>query len=728
MKQNPRQQAILELSATQPLTNQFNTKQSSTEVFGQNVFSEEVMQLRLPKDVFAAFKRALDAGKTIETRIADVVATAMKDWALEKGATHFTHLFFPMTGGSAEKHDSFIVPTRGGKAIEQFSGKELIKGESDASSFPSGGIRATFEARGYTAWDPTSPAFIMEGPNGSTLVIPTCFLSYTGVALDKKTPLLKSQEALSKQAGRVLQLFGQPVERVITTVGAEQEYFLIDRKYYFLRPDLVMTGRTLFGSGSEKNQQLEDQYFGSIRERVLAFMQEVEHRAMQVGIPVKTRHNEVAPAQFEIAPIYELSNVASDHNVILMELLRTTALKYGFACLLHEKPFAGVNGSGKHNNWSMATLSGKNLLDPGSNPSDNAMFLLFLAAILRAVDRWAKVLRVTVATAGNDHRLGANEAPPAIISAYLGDELLAVVDSVVKGTPLPGKTGGTMAVGVTAIPAIPLDNSDRNRTSPFAFTGNKFEFRAVGSAQNVAGPNIALNTAVAESLDVMTTAIEKEMAKGRSRNTAVNTVIKRVLTEHYRIIFNGNGYSAAWVREAKKRGLPNLRETPEALDKFIDPDVIELFTTYGVFTIQEVHARHEILVEQYVKMVSIEAGTTAALARTMILPAATEYLGMLAATVTSTRAALGATAAASTRAAAAGIARELAALTRAIDALEKALAAAHRSADSEVIAVRIRDRVKPAMAAVRTHADILENLVGDDYWPLPKYREMLFMY
>lgn len=721
-----RKVAVKEIMERNILGNQFAVKKSAIEVFGENVFSEEVMKLRLPKTIFKNFKDCIDEGKTLDTSIADVVATAMKDWALEKGATHFTHLFFPMTGGSAEKHDSFLVPVKGGKAIEQFSGKELIKGEPDASSFPSGGLRQTFEARGYTAWDPTSPAVIIDGPNGSTLTIPTAFWSYTGEALDKKTPLLKSQEALSRQMNRILKIFGQPAERVLSAVGPEQEYFLIDKKFYALRPDILLSGRTLFGATSEKHQQLEDHYFGAIKQRVLAFMQEVEYKAFKLGIPVKTRHNEVAPAQFEIVPIYEVVNVATDHNIMLMDILKQTASKYGFACLFHEKPFVGVNGSGKHNNWSVATISGKNLLEPGDNPYENAQFLVVLSAVVRATNKYAKLLRLAVASAGNDHRLGANEAPPAIMSIFLGDELTAVVDSIITEKPMEGKLGKEMQLGVTSIPLIPKDNTDRNRTSPFAFTGNKFEFRAVGASQNVSGANIAINTIVAESVDFVATKIEKLIERGKDVNVACQKVIKEVFEENYRIIFNGNNYSDEWVKEAEKRGLPNLKSTPEALVKFIDADIVELFTKYGVFTEAEVHARYEILMEQYFIAIKIESELVVNMAKTMIIPAAIKYQGEMASSISKTVGLIGESAVVNQKSILETLSAQICGLQKSIESLESVILGADGSLKERVF--YMRDKVLPAMNEVRAFADVLELLVDDELWPLPKYREMLFVY
>src|SRR5262249_54119255 len=568
----------------------------------------------------------------------DTVSAAMKDWAMERGATHFTHLFQPMTGLTAEKHDSFVVPLSDGKAMAEFSGKELVRGEPDASSFPSGGIRATFEARGYTAWDPTSPAYIREGPNGATLVIPTAFLSWTGEALDKKTPLLRSMEALSTQALRILRLFGNhEAKKVFTTVGPEQEYFLIDKNFFYLRPDLINAGRTLFGARPPKGQELEDQYFGAIPERVLACMAEAEAELFKLGVPVKTRHNEVAPSQYEIAPIFENSNLATDHQMLTMDILRRTAEKYGLACLLHEKPFAGINGSGKHNNWSMATDAGENLLNPGDTPHDNTQFLVFCVAVIRAVAKYPELLRVSVASAGNDHRLGANEAPPAIISIFLGDQLQDVMDQLERSDLKTTKQGGHMEVGVSVLPKLPRDAGDRNRTSPFAFTGNKFEFRAVGSSFSIAGPNTVLNTIVAESLDFIATRLEADVKAGRGLNKAVQDLLPGILKEAKKVIFNGDNYTPEWHQEAERRGLPNLKNTVDSIPVITRKDTIDLFTKYKVYTEKELVSRYNIFSEKYVKEVTIEASMTAHMARTMIVPAAVRYQAEVAQAVTAAK-------------------------------------------------------------------------------------------
>ncbi|HYT87869.1 MAG TPA: glutamine synthetase III, partial [Gemmataceae bacterium] len=636
-----RQQAIQAITTAKHRLNRVNFKETHLkDLFGANVFNEEVQRQRLPKPVFRALQKTIKQGATLDPAIADNVATAMKDWAMEKGATHFTHLFQPMTGLTAEKHDSFLQPTNDGKAITEFSGKELVRGEPDASSFPSGGIRATFEARGYTAWDPTSPAFLHEGPNGATLVIPTAFLSWTGEALDKKTPLLRSMEALSTQALRVLRLFGnKDAKKVFTTVGPEQEYFLIDKNFYYARPDLINAGRTLFGAKPPKGQELEDQYFGTIPDRVLACMAEAEAELFKLAVPVKTRHNEVAPSQYEIAPIFEDSNLATDHQMLTMEILRRTADNYGLACLLHEKPFAGINGSGKHNNWSMSTDTGENLLNPGETPHDNAQFLVFCVAVIRAVAKYPELLRVSVCGAANDHRLGANEAPPAIISIFLGDQLQDVMNQLEQGTPKSTKQGGFMEIGVSVLPKPPRDAGDRNRTSPFAFTGNKFEFRAVGASQSISGPNTVLNTIVSESLDLIATNLEKAVQAGKDLNKAIQDLLPGILKESKKVIFNGDNYTTEWRKEAQQRGLPNLENTVDVLPVILRKDTIDLFTKYRVYSERELQSRYNILSETYVKTVTIEGQLMSMMGRTMILPAALRYQVEVATAVNATKAA-----------------------------------------------------------------------------------------
>jgi glutamine synthetase len=723
---NPRHEAVHAIATAHHRLNRVNFKETHlVDLFGCNVFNEEVQRQRLPKAAFKALQKTIKQGAPLDPAIADSVASAMKDWALEKGATHFTHFFQPMTGLTAEKHDTFITPVSDGRAISEFSGKELVRGEPDASSFPSGGIRATFEARGYTAWDPTSPAFIREGPNGSTLVIPTVFLSWTGEALDKKTPLLRSMEALSNQALRILRIFGKnEVKKVFTTVGPEQEYFLIDKQFFYLRPDLINAGRTLFGAKPPKGQEMEDQYFGSIPERVLACMAEVETELTKLAVPVKTRHNEVAPSQYELAPIFEDSNLATDHQMLMMDVMRRTAEKYDMACLLHEKPFAGINGSGKHNNWSMATDHGENLLEPGDTPHDNAQFLTFCCAVIRAVNKYAELLRVTVASAANDHRLGANEAPPAIISIFLGDQLQDVMDQLEKGMPKSTKQGGYMEIGVSVLPQLPRHAGDRNRTSPFAFTGNKFEFRAVGGSQSIAAPNTVLNTIVAESLDYIATNLENAVKNGKKLNHALQELLPTIIRENKQVIFNGDNYTEEWHKEAERRGLPNIRNAVDSLPVVIRKDSVDLLTKYRVYTDRELQSRFTILCENYVKTVNIEGQLMTMMARTQILPASLKYQADVANAVNATKAA--------------GIDNKpqlefLRSLTQTIGDFQTAIAdldralSHHAEGTPHDHAKYIRDKVIPAMATLRTHGDKLETIVTDEYWPLPTYREMLFM-
>jgi len=722
-----RQKAIDAIANTEYELNQIDFRSTHIkDLFGELVFSEEVQKARLPKPIFKALQKTIKQGLPLDPTIADAVASAMKDWAIEHGATHYTHLFQPMTGLTAEKHDSFLAPTGTGAAIAEFSGKELVKGEPDASSFPSGGIRATFEARGYTGWDPTSPAYIREAPNGATLVIPTVFVSWTGEALDKKAPLLKSMEALSNQALRILRLFGNDeAQKVFTTVGPEQEYFLIDKNFLFARPDLINCGRTLFGAKPPKGQELEDQYFGTIPERVLACMAHVEAELFRLGVPVKTRHNEVAPSQYEIAPIFEDSNLATDHDQLRMDVMRRVAEKYGLVCLLHEKPFTGINGSGKHNNWSMATDTGENLLNPGDNPHDNAQFLVFCVAVIRAVAKYPELLRVSVASAGNDHRLGANEAPPAIISIFLGDQLQDVMDQLERADLKSTRQGGHMEVGVSVLPRLPRDAGDRNRTSPFAFTGNKFEFRAVGSSFSIAGPNTVLNTIVAESLDYIATQLEVATKAGKSLNKAIQELLPGILKESKKVVFNGDNYSEEWHREAEKRGLPNLRNTVDSIPVIIRKDSVELFSKYKVYTERELQSRYVIFSEKYVKEVAIEANMMVMMAKTMILPAALRYQGEVATAVNATKAA-GVDASAQNE--------HLRELTDTIGKFQGATAAldkaVHHHGDGDVYAhaKQMRDSVVTKMADLRTLGDKLESMVADDLWPLPSYREMLFIH
>jgi glutamine synthetase len=695
-----------------------------TEVFGSLVFNDEVQQARLPKPVYHALRRTITHGEPLDSSAADAIAKAMKEWAVEHGATHYTHWFQPLTGITAEKHDSFLQLTSDGKAVAEFSGKELIKGEPDASSFPSGGMRSTFEARGYTAWDPTSPPWLLYSGGAVTLVIPTAFVSWTGEALDKKTPLLRSMEALSKQAVRVLKLFGSTAERVVTTCGPEQEYFLIDRYFYLSRPDLINAGRTLFGAKPPKGQELEDQYFGAIPDRVMAFMSELESELYKVGVPVKTRHNEVAPSQYEIAPIFENANVATDHQMIMMETMRRTAPKYGLACLLHEKPFAGVNGSGKHLNWSMSDDEGHNLLSPGANPHDNMQFLVFCTAVLRAVNKWQGLLRASIASAGNDHRLGANEAPPAIISVFLGDMLTDIFDQIGKGGAKSTKHGGELDTGVMVLPKLPRDAGDRNRTSPFAFTGNKFEFRAVSANQSIAMPNIALNVAVTESLDYMATELEKATKGGKTLEKAVAELLPKVIKENKRIIFNGNNYSKEWEKEAGKRGLLNLRNTVDALPQLVSKDVIDTFEKYKVLNEREVRARCDIMVEQYIKTVNVEGQLMVLLANRYVLPAALQYQKQVAESVGAVKAAGGRSVEGK---------KMLDQLTKATDELRRrtdklAHALEHETNGSaEKHAKHFRDTVIPAMVALRETGDSLELMIPHETWPLATYREMLFI-
>ena len=694
-----------------------------TDIFGSNVFSDKIMKERLPKHVYKSLKNTIAFGEKLDASVADVVANAMKDWAIEKGATHFTHVFYPLTGLTAEKHDAFLVPDGDGGAMAEFSGKMLIQGEPDASSFPSGGLRATFEARGYTAWDVTSPAYLLENPNGTFLCIPTAFVSWTGEALDKKTPLLRSQQALNKQAKRVLGLFGVNTKLPVGCyAGPEQEYFLVDRNFVFSRPDLLIAGRTLFGAPSAKGQEFEDQYFGVINRRVLSFMMEVERELFKLGVPVKTRHNEVAPAQFEIAPIYEQGNLATDHNQLVMTTLRSVAKRYGMICLLHEKPFAGINGSGKHLNYSLGNAELGSLFDPGDTPHANAQFLVFCAAALRALHKHGALLRATVASASNDHRLGANEAPPAIMSAYLGEQLTDVFEQIKKGEVKGSKSKGVMNIGVDTLPPLPMDPGDRNRTSPFAFTGNRFEFRAVGSSHSIAGAQVALNTMMAESLDYVATELEKLGKVNKTQfNEGVQKLLQKIMKEHDAVIFNGDGYSEAWHKEAAKRGLPNLKTTPEALPVLTSKDVVELFTKYNVLSEAELKSRQEIYLEQYVKTVATEANLVIRMARTVIFPAAMRYQGQLAETCASLKT-IGHDIKMTTLE---DVTAKLRAMQAEVDKLEKLLA--HEGGDTLAHAKYMCEKVLPAMLAVRGYADALESVVADDLWPLPSYQEMLFI-
>ena len=693
--------------------------------FGADVFGEEAIRTYLSKETAKKLQATIREGKPLDASIAGEVAHGIRHWAMDRGATHYTHWFLPMTGSTAEKHDAFLE-LKDGEPVMQFSGKNLIVGEPDASSFPSGGIRSTFEARGYTAWDATSPAFIKRHSNGATLCIPTAFCAYTGEALDKKTPLLRSMQALDKSLTRLMKLFGRSEAHTGCTLGAEQEYFLIDKEYWKKRPDLVLTGRTLFGAPSAKGQQLEDHYFGTIPDRVLSFMNDVERELWKLGIPAKTRHNEVAPAQFELAPQFEELNLASDHNMLVMDTLRNVAEKHGFKCLLHEKPYAGVNGSGKHNNWSV-NYGGKNLLDPGTDPHENALFLTVLCAIIEAVDKHADLLRASVAGAGNDHRLGANEAPPAVISIYLGDQLAEVIDRLEKGEGGKTKKAGTLKIGVDTLPALPKDATDRNRTSPFAFTGNKFEFRAPGSSVCCSGPMTVLNTIVAEAVDRIAGELEKAKVAGKAKpgehTPAFHNVLQKILQDslkaHKRVVFNGNGYEAEWPLEAERRGLPNAPDTPSALTALTKKENAKLFEKYGVMTARELESRHEIFLEEYAKKVRIEGACARDIASEMILPAVKgEYLETIQAFAKAESVGVSSGTSA-LRESAVEIGTGLDALKTGIKKLDEALSAATPSAEAEILS---------AMQALRTTVDALEKRVSETRWPLPKYRDMLFLY
>ena len=693
-----------------------------TELFGSNVFNDRTMKERLPRDTHRALKETIEKGAPLSLEVADVVANAMKDWAIEKGATHYTHWFQPLTSKTAEKHDSFISPTADGGVVMEFSGKQLIQGEPDASSFPSGGLRTTFEARGYTAWDCTSPAFLKEDASGGvTLCIPTAFCSYTGEALDKKTPLLRSMEAVSKQALRVLRAIKNKTSKKVTsTVGPEQEYFLIDKKYYDRREDLIMSGRTLFGASAPKGQELEDQYFGAIKDRISDFMRDLDVELWKMGVSAKTKHNEVAPAQYELAPIFSTTNIAADHNQLVMETMEKVALRHDLVCLLHEKPFAGVNGSGKHNNWSLATDDGINLLDPGKTPHENEQFLLFLSALIIAVDKHSDKLRASAANTGNDLRLGANEAPPAIISLFMGEELTDILMALAKGKKAGSKGQHYLHVGVDSLPRLPKDNTDRNRTSPLAFTGNKFEFRMVPSSASISGPNIVLNTIVAEALDEIATRLEK--AKDINKEAA--TIVKEAVNKHGRVIFNGNNYSGDWVKEAKKRGLPNISSTVEALGKMATPEAEKLFEKYHVLGAKELHARYEIYLEQYAKNINIEARASISMVRKQYIPAVIEYTGDLGKTVMRLKGS----------GAPSKVQKELlmkiSALLESADkhlaALEDTLKKAQAIHDAEKRGEAFRDKVVVAMNALRSDIDTLEYLMPAELWPVPSYAEMLF--
>jgi glutamine synthetase len=693
------------------------------EVFGLNVFTKSVMKARLPKSVYTSVLATIEHSEQLDPTVADVVASAMKDWAIEKGASHYAHVFYPLTGLTAEKHDSFLEPDGNGGALTEFAGKTLVQGEPDASSFPNGGLRATFEARGYTAWDVTSPAYILENPNGNTLCIPTVFVSWTGDALDHKTPLLRSQQALGKQATRILHLFGhEKPDAVVSFAGAEQEYFLIDRSFYLSRPDLLATGRTLFGAKPPKGQEFDDHYFGAIPERVLAFMIDAERELFKLGIPAKTRHNEVAPGQFELAPVFEKANLATDHQQLLMVTLKRVAEKYGMAVLFHEKPFAGINGSGKHVNFSLGNATEGNLLNPGDTPHDNAQFLVFCGAVIRAVHKHGGLLRAAVASASNDHRLGANEAPPAIISVFLGEQLTDVFDQIAKGGATSSKEKGSLTIGVDTLPILKTDPGDRNRTSPFAFTGNRFEFRAPGSSQTIAGPMVVINTILAESLDFLATEMESAIAEGADLNTAIQKVLEQVMALHGSVIFNGDGYSDDWQVEAQSRGLPNLRTTVDALPELASEAAKELFAHYGVLNNRELHSRLDVALEQYVLSVGVEARSTLEIAKTIIFPTAMRYQTELA-TNAASLIALGYE---YDKRLLDEVTALIASLGDGIAALETALAQDH---DAPLFdeARLFCDVVVPATLTVRHASDELEALVADDLWPLASYQEMLFI-
>jgi len=696
--------------------------ESIPSVFGSNVFSDAVMRERLPKNIYKTFKQSLQGNQELTPEIADVMANAIKDWAIAKGATHFCHWFQPMTGSTAEKHDSFISPTSDGRTIMEFSGGELTRGEPDASSFPSGGLRATFEARGYTAWDCTSPVFIKEDGKNITLYIPSAFCSYTGEALDKKTPLLRSMDALNKQGMRVLRALGNTVSNSITaTCGPEQEYFLVDSAFYQERLDLMLAGRTLFGAPSPRGQEMDDHYFGSLHERVASYMNEINNELWKLGVSAKTQHNEVSPAQYELAPVFATVNVATDHNQLTMETMRKVAIRHGFVCLLHEKPFAGVNGSGKHNNWSMVTDDGVNLLDPGSTPHDNMVFLVMLCTVIRAVDKYSKLLRASVANAGNEHRLGANEAPPAIVSIFLGDQLNDIFEQLAGEGAKSSKQGGQLKLGISTLPPLPKDCTDRNRTSPFAFTGNKFEFRMVGSTQSISGPNFILNTIVA---DVLAEVADK-LEKASDVTAEAQKILKQIATDHAKVVFNGDNYSDGWVAEAAKRGLPNIPSTVDSLIDSQDQQNVELFERHKVLSKGELHARVDVLVETYSMTINIEAKTMLSMARRQILPAASAFAGQVASDIAAV-AASGVDCGAQKK-----LLNKVCSLTdslnKGIESLQGAVDAAKAIEDTNKQATAYKDSVIPAMEALRAAADELESIIDADQWPLPTYAEMLFI-
>ena len=715
--------AITNVEAYVPPAISFDPGETPGQVFGSSVFTKAEMQARLPKAVYKSIVATIDKGAKLDPAVADSVAAAMKDWALEKGATHYAHVFYPMTGLTAEKHDSFLEPVSDGQTLAEFAGKTLIQGEPDASSFPSGGLRSTFEARGYTGWDVTSPAYILENPNGNTLCIPTVFVSMTGEALDFKTPLLRSQQAMGVHAERVLKLFGhKDLNHVVSFCGPEQEYFLVDRHFFLARPDLINAGRTLFGTKPPKGQEFDDHYFGAVPERVLGFMMDTERELFKLGIPAKTRHNEVAPGQFELAPMFERANIASDHQQLTMTIFKTIAKKHGMECLFHEKPFAGVNGSGKHVNFSMGNSELGSLLVPGDTPHENAQFLVFCAAVIRAVHKFAGLLRVSVASATNDHRLGANEAPPAIISIFLGEQLADVFEQIAKGAATSSKGKGTMIIGVDTLPPLPTDPGDRNRTSPFAFTGNRFEFRAPGSGQTVAVPLVVLNSIMADSLDFMATKLEKAVEDGEDFDKAVQTLLTEVITDHGDVVYNGDGYSEKWQIEAAERGLPNLKTTLDAIPELVKPEAVELFEKYGVFSERELHSRYEVQLEQYALTVAVEAKLSMEIGSTIILPAAIRYQTELAQNV----AALKAAGVEASTLALESVSAPIVDLEKGLASLKAALS--DHSAESALDeAKHAQHELLPAMEAIRTAADALEAVVADDLWPLPTYQEMLYV-
>ncbi|MEG9227124.1 glutamine synthetase III family protein [Aeromicrobium sp. Sec7.5] len=723
MSANPvRLQAITDVEAYVPPAPDFSPDEGPGEIFGSNVFSKTVMQKRLPKSIFKSLMATIEKSEKLDPLVADAVASAMKDWALEKGATHYAHVFYPLTGFTAEKHDGFFDPVGDGTALAEFAGKTLVQGEPDASSFPNGGLRNTFEARGYTGWDATSPAYILENPYGNTLCIPTVFISMTGEALDHKTPLLRAQQAMAVHAERVLRLFGHDPAAVVSYCGPEQEYFLVDRHFFVARPDLLNSGRTLFGAKPPKGQEFDDHYFGAIPARVLAFMADTERELFKLGIPAKTRHNEVAPGQFEVAPMFEAANVGADHQQLLMTTFKTIARKHGMECLFHEKPFEGVNGSGKHVNFSLGNATEGNLLLPGDTPHDNAQFLVFCAAVIRAVHQYGGLLRASVASASNDHRLGANEAPPAIISIFLGDQLAGVFEQLAKGPATSSKGRGTLQIGVDTLPELPTDPGDRNRTSPFAFTGNRFEFRAPGSLQSVAGPMTTINAIMAEALDHIATKLETAVELGAEFNTAVQELLTELITDHGSAVFNGNGYSDEWQVEAAERGLPNLRTTLDALPELISEPAVQLFERYGIFSESESHSRYEIGLEHYTQSIMVEALSTLEIGQTSVLPAGVRYQTELATNV----AALTAVGVEADMDLLEEVSAMITDLRVGIGALRAAIHSGHAD-DALGEATHAQTALLPAMAAVRAAADGLEAAVADDLWPLPTYQEMLYI-